>query len=254
MTTTARATHTGPVAVRALSLLESFTPDHPELGLSEMARRAGLPLSTTHRLALDLVEWGALERNDQTGRFHIGLKLWEIASLAPRGTVLRELALPVMEDIANVTHENVQLGIRDGLELVFVDRIRSTDSVPTLTRVGGRFSLPSTGLGLALLAHAPPHIQDEICTQPLEKYTDHTICDPTALRRALADVRASGIAISDRQISVDTLSVAAPIFDRTHTIRAAISVVVQAHTARPHMLTPLLRAAAMSIGRSLSAP
>lgn len=250
--TTAGSAHTGPVTVRALKLLETFTPERSELTLSELARLSGLPLSTTHRLALDLLDWGAIERDERTGRFHIGLRLWEIASLAPRGLVLREMALPVMEDLAQVTHENVQLGVRDGHELVFVERIRSRDSVPLLTRVGGRFSLPATGLGLALLAHAPSHVQDEICAMPLDRYTPHTICEAGSLRRTLAEIRQTGIAISDRQISLDTVSVAAPIFDKTRTIRAAISVVVEADTARPRMLTPLLQAAALSIGRALS--
>ena len=99
---TAMAEHTGSVTNRALRLLEAFSPDRTELTLSDLARRAGLPISTTHRLAADLVEWGALERDDHTGKYHVGLRLWEIASLAPRGLVLRELALPVMGDLAQV--------------------------------------------------------------------------------------------------------------------------------------------------------
>ncbi|OBG44804.1 IclR family transcriptional regulator [Mycobacterium alsense] len=246
------AAHTGPVTIRALRLLETFTPDRQELSLSELARRAGLPLSTAHRLALDLLAWGAIERDERTGLFHIGLRLWEIASLAPRGLVLREIALPVMEDLAQVTHENVQLGVREGSELVFVERIRSQESVQVRTRVGGRFAMPATGLGLALLAYAPSHVQEEVCASPMERYTERTICDPVVLRRTLAKVRQTGIAISDRQISLDTLSVAAPIFDNARNVHAAISVVVEAGTVRPRSLIPLLQAAALSIGRALS--
>ncbi|OZF26060.1 IclR family transcriptional regulator [Rhodococcus sp. 14-2483-1-2] len=244
--------HTGSVTIRALKLLETFTAERPELTLGELSRRSGLPLSTTHRLAQDLLEWGAIERDELTGRFHVGLRLWETASLAPRGLILREMALPVMEDLAQVTHENVQLGVRDGHELVFIERIRSRDSVPILTRVGGRFCLPATGLGLALLAHAPIYIQDEICAMPLDRYTEYTLCDAGALRRTLAEIRQSGIAISDRQITLNTVSVAAPIFDKGGTIRAAISVVVEAHNSKPRLLTPLLQAAALGIGRMLS--
>lgn len=246
-----RAEQPGPVTTRALRLLETFTPDRTELTLSEMARRAGLPVSTAHRLAADLAAAGALERNERTGKFHIGLHLWEIASLAPRGTVLREVALPVMEELARITHENVQLGVRDGLELVFVERIRSKESVPLLTRVGGRFTLPATGLGLALLAHECSRIQELVLSGPLERFTEHTITDADHLRRVLSEVRRSGIAVSDRQVSIDTLSVAAPIFDENRKVRAAVSVVVDADTARPVALTPLLQAAAASIGRAL---
>src|SRR6476620_1013338 len=113
---------TGSVTIRALRLLELFTPSAPRLTLSDLSRKSGYPLSTVHRLTSDLIEWGALER-DSSGRFTVGLKLWEIASLAPRGTMLRELAMPVMEDLSQITRENVQLGIAEGTEVVFVERI-----------------------------------------------------------------------------------------------------------------------------------
>lgn len=244
--------HTGPVALRALRLLEAFSPERPELTLSELSRRSGLPVSTVHRLAADLVAWGALERTQSTNKYHIGLRLWEIASLAPRGLILRETALPVMEDLAQVTHQNIQLGVRDGTELVFVERIRSSESVPIHTRVGGRFALPPTGLGLALLAHAPAWVQEEVCASDLPRYTECTITEGAQLRRVLAEIRRTGVAISDRQISLDTVSVAAPIVDRTGAVRAAISVVAEYSSAKPALLTPLIRAAALTVGRALT--
>src|SRR5690606_15278070 len=115
--------------------------------LSQMARHAGLPLSTAHRLLAELVAWGALERDD-TGAYHVGLRLWELGALAPRGTGLRERALPFLEDLSQVTRENVQLAVREGTELVYIERIAGSGAVPVLTRVGGRFALTVTGVGL----------------------------------------------------------------------------------------------------------
>lgn len=247
----AKIEHTGPVTTRALGLLEAFAPDKPVLCLSELARRAGLPISTAHRLAADLLAWGALEREERGGGYRIGLRLWEIASLAPRGTMLRELALPVMEDLAHITRENIQLGVREEHDLVFIERIRSSGSVPLLSRVGGRFTLSATGVGLALLAYAPAEVQADILAQPIVRFTDHTITDPTRLRKILADIRQTGVAISDRQITLDTLSVAAPIFDSSRAVRAAISIVVDARTARRQTLVPLVQTAALNIGRAL---
>ncbi|GAA4403606.1 IclR family transcriptional regulator [Tsukamurella soli] len=244
-------TATGSVTVRALRLLESFTAERPELSLSELARRSGTPLSTVHRLVGDLMEWGALERDPSTGRIRVGLRLWEVASLAPRALSLREAAIPVLEDVAAVTHENVQLGVREGDEVVFVERIRGRRSVRLLTRVGGRFALPPTGIGLALLAHAPADVQERVCAGPLRRFTPYTVTDPVRLRAMLAEVRRSGVAVSDRQVTDDAVSVAAPVFDRSRAIRAAVSVVVEADTGRPAQLTPLVRAAALSIGRAL---
>src|SRR3989449_4367990 len=98
------------VTNKVLALLEAFTPEAPELTLSELARRAGVSVSTAHRRAAELVGWGALERGTD-GRFHIGLRLWEVASLAPRGLGLREAAMPFLEDLYEVSHENVQLAV-----------------------------------------------------------------------------------------------------------------------------------------------
>jgi len=69
-----------------------------------------------------------------------GLRLWEIGSLAPRGPGLREAALPFLEDLSQITRENVQLAVREGAEVVFIERIAGSGAVPVLTRVGGRFA------------------------------------------------------------------------------------------------------------------
>jgi DNA-binding IclR family transcriptional regulator len=84
---------TGPVVGRALQLLDTFSAERPELTLSEIARRAGMPLPTAHRLLHQLCAWGAVERGED-GLYRVGLRLWELASLAPRGQGLRERSLP----------------------------------------------------------------------------------------------------------------------------------------------------------------
>jgi DNA-binding IclR family transcriptional regulator len=246
---------TGPVSVTAkvLALLAAFTPSTPALTLTELARRAGVTLPTAHRRAMELVAWGALER-DADGKFHIGLRLWEVASLAPRGLRLREAAMPFMEDLYEVTHENVQLAVRTGLELVFVERIAGRDSVPVWTRVGGRFALHATGVGLVLLAHAPASVQEEIVGTPLQSYSPKTIVDSVRLREVLADVRRNGYAVSDGQVTTDALSVAAPIKSSDGSVVAAVSLVVRADTAQPTALAPLVQAAARGISRSLTSP
>ncbi|WP_326553316.1 IclR family transcriptional regulator [Micromonospora sp. NBC_01813] len=237
------------VTSKVLALLDAFSPAEPALTLSELARRAELPLPTAHRRVAELVDWGALERGDDA-RYRVGLRLWEVAALAPRGLGLRELALPVMEDLYEVTHENVQLAVRQDLELVFIERIAGRHAVPVLTRVGGRFALHATGVGLVLLAHAPTEIQERVLAAPLERYTELTITDPKLLRRHLAEVRRAGYATSDRQVTMDALSVAAPI-SGPQGVTAAISLVVAYDRAAPLALAPLVQAAGRVISRAL---
>jgi DNA-binding IclR family transcriptional regulator len=237
---------------RLVALLEAFDADHARLTLSELSRRAAIPLTSTHRLVKELLARRILERDDQ-GRLSIGLRLWELASRAPRTVGLRELALPFLEDLYEATHENVQLAVRDGTELVFVERIAGRGAVNVRTQVGLRFTLPATGVGLVLLAYADTDTQDEVLAGRLTKFTPHTIVDPRRLRRALAEVRRTGVAISDRQVTDDALSVAAPIRARGDDVVAAVSLVVAADTAMPAALIPVVAAAARGISRAVAA-
>jgi DNA-binding IclR family transcriptional regulator len=241
------------LVVRALDVLAVFDADRPELTLSEISRRSGLPLTTTHRVVRELTAWGALER-DPAGSYHIGLHLWEVASLAPRGLRLREAALPYMEDLYEVTHENVQLAVREGLEVVYVERILGRGAVPVLTRVGGRFAMHATGVGLVLLAHAPPDVQEQLLTGPLERWTPETITETRQLRSVLADVRRCGYAVSDRQVTMDALSVAAPIRGAGNEVVAALSLVVHSDGAQPRILAAAVLTAARGISRAIGSP
>jgi DNA-binding IclR family transcriptional regulator len=245
-----RADHRS-VAARALAVLEAFTPERPALTLSEISARAALPLATTHRLISELSAWGALERDGGSG-FRIGLRLWEVASLAHRGLRLREAALPFLQDLYEVTHENVQLAVREGHEVVWIERLAGRGAVGVLTRVGGRFPLHASGAGLVLLAHAPEAVQQEVLAGPLQRFTDHTITDSAHLRRVLAEVRRQGYAVSERQVTLDAVSVAAPVSEAGGGVIAALSVVATA-AGDPARLVPVVRAAALGTSRALLA-
>ncbi|MFD6549868.1 IclR family transcriptional regulator [Streptomyces sp. NPDC058398] len=235
---------------RLLAVLAAFDHGHPALSLTEISRRAGLSLTTAHRLVAALTEWGALER-DRDGLYHVGLRLWELAALAPRGLALRQVALPYLEDLYEATHENVQLAVRDGAEVVYTEWISGRSSVGVRIQVGARWPLHATGVGLALLAYAQGAFQDAYCAGPLAAYTPYTITDPARLRRALAEVRRTGVAVSSRQVTEDALSVAAPVRGPDGPVVAAVSLVVPWAEARVPALVPAVRVAARGISRAL---
>ncbi|RSM46873.1 IclR family transcriptional regulator [Actinoplanes sp. ATCC 53533] len=240
------------VASRVLAVLGAFGADHRNLSLTQLSRRTGLPLATTHRLVGELAAWGALERDAQ-GRYRIGLRLWEVGSLAPRGLGLREMALPFLEDLYEATHENVQLAVLDGADVVYVERFAGRSSVGVRTRVGGRWPAHSTGVGLVLLAYAAAGTQERYLAGPLARFTDRTITDPDRLRRELAQVRRCGYAVSDGQVTLDALSVAAPVHGTADDVVAALSIVVRAGSVAPAALAPAVRTAARGISRALRA-
>ena len=241
---------TRTAADRLLAVLAAFDHADPALTLTDLSRRAGLTLPTAHRLAAMLTAWGALER-DESGVYHIGLRVLELAALAPRGQVLREAALPYLEDLFEATHENVQLAVRDDAEVVYVERIAGRSAVGVRTQVGARWPLHATGVGLVLLAHSPPAFQDGYLAAPLASFTPYTVTDARRLRAMLAEIRHSGCAVSDRQITDDAISVAAPVRGPRGDVVASVSVVVHAAGARPNALIPVVRLAGAGISRAL---
>jgi DNA-binding IclR family transcriptional regulator len=238
------------VASRVLDVLAAF--DGTDLTLTAIARRTGIPLTTAHRIVGELAARGALERADD-GRYRIGLRLWEVGALAPRGLGLRERAMPFLEDLVEVTRQNAQLAVLDGRDAVYVERLSGRGAVNVITRVGGRLPLHATGVGLVLLAHAGVELQEEVLAGPLRRYTDKTVCRPDELRRMLADVRRTGVAVSDGQIELVALSIAAPVRGARGKVVAAVSVVVPAGSDAPTHV-PVVRAAARGISRAILSP
>jgi DNA-binding IclR family transcriptional regulator len=237
------------VTSKVLDLLAAFSADEPELTLTELSERTGLPRPTVHRLAGEMVGWGALERDDR-GPYRIGLRLWEVAALAPRGMGLRERAMPFLEDLFEVTRQNVQLAVLDGHETVYVERLSARGAVGIVSRVGGRLPLHATAVGQVLLAHAPAELQEEVLAGPMAALTARTIVDHRELRRVLAEVRRTGVAVCDGQVELKSLSVAAAIHGSTGAVVAALSVVVPSEPGAAPAYLPVVRAAARGITRT----
>jgi len=236
------------VTARVLRVLGAFEAARPQLSLTEIARRARLAPATAHRLVGELVAWGALERDE--GAYRIGLRLWEVATLAPRGVGLRAAALPFLEDLYEATHENVHLAVREGSEALYVERISGRGALPVISRVGGRLPLHATGVGLVLLAYAPAEVQEAVLSAPAARFTPKTVTAPRALRRVLAEVRRHRLAVSDGLLDIEALSVAAPVTDARGEVVAALSVVVPAsHDHRRY--APAVTAAARGVSRVL---
>jgi DNA-binding IclR family transcriptional regulator len=238
------------VISKVVALFDAFTPTTPELSLNELAAETGLPVSTTYRLASELVAWGGLERV-AGGGYRIGLRLWELGSLAPRGESLREVALPFMSDLYEATRENVHLAVLDGTEVLYVEKLSGRRAMTVRTRRGGRLPLHATAAGKVLLAHAPESLFRETVAAGLRRYTAHTIIAPGHLRRALTDIRRSGIGYAREELTVGTLSVASAILDGEGDAVAAVSVTLRSGRGDLRRLGPAVHTAAISISRGL---
>ncbi|MEU5592677.1 IclR family transcriptional regulator [Streptomyces sp. NPDC020298] len=234
------------VTSRALAILDAFTQERPELTLAQICRLTGLRHATAHRLAGELTAWGALERL-ASGVYVIGLRLWELGSLNPRGLPLRVRAMPVMEDLHAATQQHVQLAVLDGTDALVVERISSAGAVPLVSQVGGRLPLHASAVGQVLLAHAGEELFTEVVRGGLTRFTPRTITDPAALRLALAECRRTGVAVVREETSPDAHSVAAPVTDSKGRVVAALSVV--GTDARTHLLVPAVVLAGRGVSR-----
>ena len=134
------------VTSRALALLGAFDDEHRSLSLSQLAARADLPVPTAHRLVGELVAWGALSRT-QAGEYVVGRRVWDVGLLAPVQTGLRQLASPYLHDLYGATLATVHLAVRDGTEVLYLDRLSGHASVPVVSTIGSRLPMHATGVG-----------------------------------------------------------------------------------------------------------
>ena len=237
------------VTSRVLAVLDSFTPTSSVLGVTDIARRSGLAVSTAHRLVAELEEWGALSRRHD-GRYEVGRKLWQLGLLAPVHRELREVALPHMQDVLAATGENVHLAVRDDLEALYVERIHGNRAVPVVSGTGVRLPLHATGVGKVLLAHAPAGLQER-ALRSLDPVTPHTVTDPDRLRQQLGEVRRRGYARTAGEMTLGADSIAVPVRDARGRTRAALGIVVTGTRRDLTRQLPALQVAAVAIEREL---
>lgn len=236
------------VVSRAVALLAAFDETHPQLTLSVLAQRAGLPLSTAHRLAGDLCSAGMLARN-AAGEYVIGQQLWRLGLLAPAQTGVREVAAPFLQDLYAATLATIHLAVRDGISVLYLDRLSGQRSVPVVSRTGARLAMHATGVGKVLLAYAPQEVRAVVLAS-LQRFTPYTITSPQLLAVQLGRVRAEGYATTAEEMTLGACSVAVPVYQGKEVV-AALGIVVPNLNRGKGRLVSALQVAAHGIGRSL---
>lgn len=238
------------VGSRLLDILFAFRPDQPELSLADLVRITGIPHPTVRRLALELVEAGALDRRED-GRFTVGLRLWQLGTLAPLTESLRTLAKPFMEDLHSVLHQHVQLAVLEGHQAVVIERFSAPSALGLVSQVGGRLPLHCSGVGKVLLSHGGPELIESVLSGDLRRYTSQTITDPTELRKQIAACRRTGTATVHGELTEEADSVATRLIDGDGRVVAALSVVLQGDSIKNRAALPTVLASGLGISRQL---
>lgn len=238
------------VVQRMVKLLSVFDGEHPSKNVADIARRAGLPKTTAHRLIAEMVEERLLSRTED-GEVQLGVRLWELANRASTMTALREAALPYMEDVFAVVQQHTTLGVLDAGEMLYVERLGAHSSAVSIAKIAKRLPIYACSSGMVLLAYSPPSLQNEILALPAKRFTRGTITNAHELRTYLAETRRRGYAVMAGAIVPESTGIAVPIFGESNQVVAALNVIVPTGEDDPMVHVPPLRTAALAISREL---
>lgn len=233
---------------RAAAILAAFDEQSATLGVSELARRTGLPKSTVHRLAGELQERRLLARDGAA--YRLGEWLFELGRLVPTRRTLSETAQPIMEDLREATHKRVHLAVLDGTDVVYLN-ILGGAAMGLQSRIGGRLPAHATGVGKVMLAYSSrTTIQAQVATG-LPQLTPRTVSTAAALEHELRQIRSIGMALEAGESHEGVACVAAPVFGADRHIAAGLSLTGPIDTIDPVTLGPAVRTAAFALSRTL---
>jgi IclR family KDG regulon transcriptional repressor len=208
----------------SIRLLTSFSGEEEELGITTLATRLRLAKSTVHRLAATLTGAGFLEQNSETGKYRLGVALFELGALVRRRMDVANEARPKLRELLDRTGETVQLGIVDHLSVLYVYEMESPRAIRMAAAVGGRAPLHCTAVGKVLLAFQPAEYAKQVMDNGLAAYTPKTITKREALLAMLEEVRLREHAVDDEESESGLRAIAAPVRNHTGAVIAAVGV------------------------------
>jgi len=242
---------------RAVSILNAFSVETPELGVTELAEKVGLHKSTVHRFMVNLDAAGLVERNARSGRYRLGLHIFELGGLVMQQMNLWDEALPFLESLVRDTGETGHLAVLDGGEAIYIERVEARRALRVPSAVGRGYPAHATNLGKVLLADLPPERVAEIVSERgLAAFTPNTITDPSELNAELERIRERGYAIDDEEYDEGLRCIGAGVRDHSGHVVSALGIggpVTRVTPARVEELADLVMAAARGLSRRLGA-
>jgi IclR family transcriptional regulator, pca regulon regulatory protein len=213
---------------RGLAILSCFTAKRPVLGIADIADELGMSRSTTHRYVITLVALGYLEQG-ASRKYRLGLRVTDLGMSALNSTGLRDHAHPYLEDLRQRTSYTASLGVLDGADILYVDRVRSFRRGQSKAGLdqnpGSRLPAYCTAMGKLLLANLPESEQrDLLASMKPAKRGPNTITSKRALREELDQVKDAGFAVNDEELASELFAIAAPVRDASRDVVAAVGL------------------------------
>ena len=243
---------------RGLAVLSSFSPERPELGISELARMLSLTRSTTHRYVSTLAALGYLHQDDATRKYRLGPRVLDLGFAVLGSLELREIAAPHLRRLAEITGHTANLAIRDDTDAILIDRVRGRPCryhhFEFSLHIGSRLPLYCSATGKTLLAFLPRQDLDRLLDRiDLTQRGPRTLTDRSALLAELEQVRRTGIAINDEELDNALRSIAAPVRSRSGSVVAAINLAIPWSPAPMSELVSVLGPAVQGAARQIAA-
>ena len=213
------------VLERMFALMDVLASRESAISLKDISETTGLHPSTAHRILNDLALGGFVDR-PQAGNYRLGMRLLELGNLVKARLDVREAAAGPMRELHKLTHQPVNLSMRQGDEIIYIDRTYSEHSGMQVVRaVGGRAPLHLTSVGKLFLAmDDAPKVRAYATRTGLSGQTRNSITALAALERELAQVRRLGVARDDEELELGVRCMAAGIYDDQNKLIAGLSV------------------------------
>jgi IclR family transcriptional regulator, KDG regulon repressor len=210
---------------RAIAVLEVLAEERSGLGIVEISERAQLPVSSVHRLLSTLSESGFVAQYLATGRYHVGVRAFEVGNAFLRQVQLGEIAKPHIHELVTLTRETANLALFDDDCAIYVDQVHSTRTLQVVPRPGARVPLHCSAVGKVFLAGMPNRqLEQTLDRLNLLSWTIHTITSTKTLMENVLQVRTKGYAVDDEEMQLGVRCIASPIYNHAGETAAALSL------------------------------
>ncbi|WP_026478416.1 IclR family transcriptional regulator [Alkaliphilus transvaalensis] len=210
---------------RTLTILEVLSDYEEGLGITELSAKIKLHKSTVHRLLSTLIHKGYVYQDPNSNKYHITIKLFELGNKRIETMDIFSVAKPYLKELRNETNEVIHLVIRDGNEIVYIDKMESDNTIRMVSRIGRRSSMYCTAVGKAIMSYLP---QEEIKkiweSSDIKKYTEYTITSFEDMETELRKVRQQGYAIDEQENELGVRCIGSAVLNHTGEIAGAISI------------------------------
>ncbi len=226
---------------RVMRVLDCFTFETPELRLTDLSERLGMSKTQVLRIVSTLESGGYLERDDETKRYRLGVRLFHLGMIVRHRMDLREISVPYLRRLADSTQETAALFVPDPLGPICTAVVQSRRAMRVFAQLGARMPWNAGTSPKVILAYLPEAERDRILAlADFKRYTDFTVTDPERLREILSEIRRVGYHVGDRDLDEDAVGISAPIFDDSGQIAGAVGVAA-----------PAVRLTEAELGRSI---